>query len=85
MSLQDPAQTDWQALGLPDASPFEILSRPRAPLAQPKPKPKKVRKSRLEQTLASLEDLPRPIRFNTDIMSRAESDRTNAIAGRGLT
>lgn len=86
MTFQDPAQTDWQALGLPDASPFEILSRPRAvPNAAAKPARKRGPKPSLAQrVIASLTDRKAGRSFNTDIMSRAESDRTNAIAGRGF-
>tara|TARA_B100001250_G_scaffold410687_1_gene437637 strand:- start:1101 stop:1367 length:267 start_codon:yes stop_codon:yes gene_type:complete len=83
---QNPANTDWQALGLPDQSPFDILSRPRAvPNAAAKPPRKRGPKPSVAQrVIASLRDLPKPARFCTDIMSKAESDRTNAIAGRGF-
>ena len=77
--------TDWKAIGLDFHSPFEILSRPRAPIKEAPPKPKKVRKTMQERVIASLQDLPNPSHFNTDIMTRAESDRTMAIAGRALT
>ena len=33
--------TDWKAIGLDFHSPFEILSRPRAPIKEAPPKPKK--------------------------------------------
>ena len=83
---QDPAYTDWQALGLPDQSPFAILSRPRAiPNAAAKaPRKRGPKPSISQRVIASLTDLPKPARFCTDIPSRSESDRTNAIAGKGF-
>lgn len=86
MTFQDPTHTDWQALGLPDQSPFDILARPRAvPNASAKPARKRGPKPSLAQrVIASLTDRKTGSSFNTDIMSRAESDRTNAIAGRGF-
>lgn len=81
---QNPAHTDWKALGLDFHSPFAILSQPRAPIKEAPPKPKKVRKTMQERVIASLED-PKPGHFNTDIPTRAESDRTLAIAGRGVS
>lgn len=69
--------SNWKALGLDFRSPFDILNRPRAT-----PRPPKVRKpakSQRERVIASLEDLPRPSHFNTDIPSREESDRTLSI------
>jgi hypothetical protein len=78
---------DFAALGLPDHSPFAILSRPRTiPNAAAKPARKRGPKpSAAQRTIASLRDLPGPARFCTDIMTRAESDRTLAIQGRGLS
>lgn len=81
---QNPAYTDWQALGLPDHSPFEILRRPRAPIKPAPVKVKKPSRTRLQQVLAALND-PTESNFNVPIMSRAESDRTLAIQGRGLS
>lgn len=85
MTFQDPAQTDWQAIGLPDHSPFDILSRPRAvPNSKAKaPRKRGPRKTRLQKVLATLDNKGNTA-FNTPIMSREESDRTNAIAGRGF-
>lgn len=79
--------SDFEALGLPDHSPFDILSRPRAvPNTSAQPPMKRGPKPRtaLMKTLASLEDLPKPSHFNTDIMSREESDKTLSIR-RGAT
>lgn len=78
--------TNFQAIGLPDQSPFDILSRPRAvPNAAAKPARKRGPKPSLAQRIiASLSDRKTGRSFNTDIMSKAESDRTNAIAGRGF-
>lgn len=73
--------TDFAKLGLPDHSPFDILSRPRAEIKTRAPK-KPVRTQR-ERVLASLSD-PKPSHFNTDIPTREESDRTLAIC-RGAT
>lgn len=82
-------QTDWQALGLPDHSPFDILSRPRAvPMAVTAPKKRgpKPKRTMAERAIASLSDPGerKPSHFMVDIMSREESDRTLAIAGRGF-
>lgn len=68
--------TDWKAIGLDFHSPFDILNRPRA-TPRP-PRPKKPAKTQRERIIASLED-PKPGHFNTDIPSRAESDRTASI------
>jgi hypothetical protein len=77
---QNPAHTDWKALGLDFNSPFDILSKP---LAEPKalqaPRKRGPKPSLAQRVIASLRDLPGPTRFSTDIMSRAESDRTMAI------
>lgn len=82
--MSDAFTADWQALGLPDHSPFAILARPRAQAPAPvAPKPKKHRPTRREKVLASLRE-PGETNFNVPIMTRAESDRTLAIAGRGL-
>lgn len=81
---QNPAYTDFAALGLPDHSPFAILSRPRAELKETPAKPKKIRPTQREKVLASLRE-PGETNFNTPIMTRAESDRTLAIQGRGLS
>lgn len=48
--------TDWKALGLDFLSPFEILGRPRAQLADPKPRRKKPRMTSRDKTLASLRE-----------------------------
>lgn len=75
--------TDWKALGLPDHSPFDILSRPRAEIntkAAPKKRGPKPRTA-LQKVLGSLRDPGDSSRFNTPIMTRAESDRTLAIQG----
>lgn len=72
---------DFAALGLPDHSPFDILSRPRAPIKATPVKVRKPNKTRLEQTLAALNDR----NFNVPIMTREQSDRTLAIHGRGLS
>lgn len=76
---------DFAALGLPDHSPFAILSRPRAQSPAPvEPKPKKPRQTIQQKVLASLRE-PGETNFNVPIMTRAESDRTLAIQGRGLS
>jgi len=77
--------SDWKALGLLDKSPFDILSRPRAeikPSMAPKKRGPKQKRTQIERVLASLED--KPNHFAVPIMTRAESDRTSAIAGRGM-
>jgi hypothetical protein len=77
--------SDWKALGLSDHSPFAILSRPRAEtLPSTAPRKRVPKPSATQRVIASLRDLPTPGRFCTDIPSREESDRTTAIAGRGL-
>jgi hypothetical protein len=77
---QNPAYTDWKALGLDFNSPFDILSKPRAePKAMQAPRKRGPKPSLAQRVIASLRDLPGPTRFSTDIMSRAESDRTMAI------
>lgn len=68
---------DFNALGLPDQSPFDILKQPKA--TPRTPKEKKPSKTQREMVMASLQDLPGQSRFNTDIPSRAESDRTISI------
>lgn len=76
---------DFVALGLPDPSPFDILSRPRAePKPHKPPRKRGPRKTRLQKVLATLDNKGNTA-FNTPIMSREESDRTLAIAGRGLS
>lgn len=75
--------TDFDKLGLPDRSPFAILSRPRAQIntgTAPKKRGPKARTQR-ERIIASLQDLPIARNFNTDIPTREESDRTLAIRG----
>lgn len=75
--------TDFAKLGLHDHSPFDILKKP---IAEPKaPKAKKRGRTQRERIIASLQELPAPNHFNTDIMSREESDQTLAIQGRRLT
>lgn len=77
--MNESFETDWKALGLQDQSPFDILSRPRAEL-KPTQAPKKrgPKKTQIERVLASLNDPPRNA-FNVDLMTREETDRTNAI------
>lgn len=70
--------SDWKAIGLDFKSPFDILSKP---IAEPKPKKKRKAKTQKERVIASLQDIPKPGHFNTDILSREESDRTMAIRG----
>lgn len=75
--------TDFARLGIPDHSPFAILSKPRAQIntgTAPKKRGPKARTQR-ERIIASLQDIPNPNHFNTDIMTREESDRTLAIRG----
>jgi hypothetical protein len=72
--MTDP--TDFKALGLDFASPFDICYKPRSEIKAPKPK--KPAKTMQERVIASLED-PKPGHFNTDIPSREESDKTLAI------
>lgn len=82
---QNPAYTDWEALGLPDHSPFAILSRPRAIPATPSaPKKRGPRKNWREKVLATLDNKGNTA-FNVPIMSREQSDRTLSIQGRGLS
>lgn len=80
--------SDFEALGLPDHSPFDILSRPRAlPSTSAQPPMKrgpKHRQTTREKVLASLRE-PGETNFNVPIMTRAESDRTLAIGGRGMS
>jgi len=79
--------SDFEALGLPDRSPFDILSRPRAEIntkAAPKKRGPKPRTA-LQKVLGSLRDPGDSSRFNTPIMTRAESDLTLAIGGRGMS
>lgn len=69
--------SNFKALGLDFHSPFDILGRPKA---EPRPpKPKKVRKTKLQLTLAALEDPITTGHFNTSIPTREESDRTISI------
>lgn len=82
--MNEALQTDWQALGLPDHSPFDILSRPRAiPMTKTAPKKRGPKKNTRERTLASLRDPgdAKPSHFNMHIATREEVDRTRAIAG----
>lgn len=74
--------TDWKGIGLPDRSPFDILRRPRAePKPTQAPKKRGPKKTQREKVLASLRDPGEATRnaFNVDLMTRAETDRTNAI------
>jgi hypothetical protein len=64
--------TDFKALGLQDHSPFDILRRPQIKCAAPK-------KRGTNFVSTGLVDLPAASHFNTDIMSREESDRTASI------
>lgn len=80
--MNDAFNTDWDSIGLPDQSPFDILSRPRAvPDTAKAPKKRGPKPSARERVIASLRDPEegRRVRFNVDIMSRAETDRSNAI------
>lgn len=63
--------------------PFEVLYRPRAPMAISQPPKKRGPKARnhIAKTLAALRDPDAGNKFNTPIMTRAESDRTLAIQG----
>lgn len=79
---QNPAYTDWKALGLDFKSPFDILYKPMAiPDSAVKAAPKKPRQTTREKVLASLREKGES-HFNTPIMTRAECDRTTAIAGK---
>lgn len=76
-------RTDFAKLGLPDRSPFDILAKQRAPATPhktPKKRGPKPKRSMAERAIASLRD-PKPNHFNSDIMTREESDRTQAIRG----
>jgi len=58
-------------------NPFAALSKPRQPVTQPKKEPRYQR--------FPLVDVVQPATsFNTQIATRAQSDRTNAIRGKGL-
>lgn len=82
---QNPAYTDWKALGLDFNSPFDILSKPRAIPATPSASKKRgPRKNWREKVLATLDNKGNTA-FNVPIMSREQSDRTLAIHGRGLS
>lgn len=76
--MNEDFMSDWKRIGLDFKSPFDILDKPRAEPAPPKPKKKKARTQK-ERVMASLEDLPKTNHFNTDIMTREESDRTISI------
>lgn len=83
--MKDAFDTDFAALGLPDHSPFAILSRPKSmptTCEQPKKRGPKPRTAR-EKVLASLRD-NKADRFNTPIPTREEGDRTMAILNRGM-
>lgn len=56
--MNDPLHTDWMAIGLPDRSPFDILSRPRAvPNAAVRPPRKRSPKpSAAQRAAASLRE-----------------------------
>lgn len=78
--------TDFDKLGLPDHSPFAILSRPRATLQAcdaPKKRGPKPKRTQREKVLASLRD-NKADHFNTPIPTREEGDRTMAILNRGM-
>lgn len=84
--MKDAFDTDFAALGLPDQSPFDILSRPRATLQAcdaPKKRSPKPKRTQREKVLASLRD-NKTDRFNTPIPTREEGDRTMAILNRGM-
>lgn len=84
--MKDAFDTDFAALGLPDHSPFDILSRPKAmpaTCAQPKKRGPKPKRTTREKVLASLRD-NKADRFNTHILSREELDQANAVRNRGL-
>ena len=74
----DPFGTDFDALGLPDHSPFDILKRARAEAAEPPVKSKKPLRSARDKVLAALRDRGP---FNTPIPTRQDSDRTQSING----
>jgi hypothetical protein len=79
--------TDFEVLGVPDHSPFAILYRPREavmPSTAPKKTGPKPARTKFQKVMGSLRE-PGDSRFNTAIATRAESDRTLAIAGRGLS
>ena len=89
--LKDPGRDasayliDFDKLGIPDHSPFAILSKPRAtpkPMNTPKKRGPRPKQTTRDRTLASLRDnTGNP--FNTLIPTRDESDRTMAIMNRG--
>lgn len=84
--MKDAFDTDFAALGLPDHSPFAILSRPKATPAmceQPKKRGPKPKRTNRDKVLASLRD-NKADRFNTPIPTREEGDRTMAILNRGM-
>lgn len=84
--MKDAFDTDFAALGLPDHSPFAILSRPRATLQAcdaPKKRGPKPKRTALQKVLGSLRD-NKADRFNTPIPTREEGDRTMAILNRGM-
>lgn len=74
--------TDWKAIGLPDHSPFDILSRPRAQAATAQAPKKRGPKPRttLQKTLATLNNKGNTA-FNPHILTREEADRTQSIKG----
>lgn len=85
--MSDSFNTDWDSIGLPDQSPFDILSRPRAvPDTARAPKKRGPKPSIRERVIASLRDPGerRPTAFNVDILNQAESDRTQSIRNRGM-
>lgn len=84
--MKDAFDTDFAALGLPDHSPFAILSRPRATLQAcdaPKKRGPKPKRTQREKVLASLRDT-KAEKFNTHILSREELDQANAVRNRGM-
>lgn len=76
-------ETDFEALGIPDHSPFDILHRPKAePRAtEPKKKPGRPPTSASEKTIRALSDNTTSP-FNTPIETLAQADRTRAIGRR---
>lgn len=66
--MNEAFETNWQAIGLPDRSPFDILSRCRA----------KIKPSKAPKRMPALRDNTSD-HFNTPITTREESDRTASI------
>jgi len=76
--MTDAHATDFEAMGVPDRSPFDILGRPKAPL---KPSPPRNRQGHTFTPLRGPVKNSAP-NFNVPIATAADSMRTAAIKGK---